>query len=129
MFKSMAAGGIAMFAAFIIQPSLSQAGTDVDVSIGAGGYPAQYYPHYPAYNSGYPGYDDNDEDDEDDYDYISCGQGRWIVRAHGFRQVRVLRCSGEVYKYQAVKRYQPWIVRVSARLGRIISVRPVRGYY
>jgi hypothetical protein len=128
MFKSMAAGGIALVAAFFIEPNLSQAGTDVDVGIAAVGYPAQYYPHDPVYHPGYPDYGDN-EDDDDDYEYVSCSQGRWIVRAHGFRHVRPLRCGGEVYKYQAIKRYQPWIVRVSARSGRIVSARPVRGYY
>jgi hypothetical protein len=126
MFKSLAAGGIALLAAFFIQPSVSQAGTDVDVSVGAGGYPAQYYPYHPVYHPGYPDYDD---DDEDDYDYISCGQGRRIIRSHGFRDVRVLRCGGDVYRYRAIRRHRPLIVRLSARSGRILSVRPVRGYY
>jgi hypothetical protein len=123
----MAAGGFALLAAFIIQPATSQAGTDVDVTFGMGGYP-DYYPGYPVYHR--PDYPDYYDDDEyDDYDGISCGQGRRIVRSQGFRQIRVLRCGGEIYKYQAVKRYRPWIVRVSARSGRVISIRPARGYY
>ncbi len=125
MFKSMAAGGIAMLAAVIMQPSVGHAGTNVDVAIGVGGYPVQYHPGYP---SQYPDYGDED-DEQEDYDYISCGEGRRVLRSYGFRYIRVLRCGGEIYSYQAVKRYRPWIVRVSARSGRIISVRPVRGYY
>lgn len=128
MFKSMAAGGFALLAAFIIQPATSQAGTDVDVSIGLGGYPVQNYSGYPV--SHRPDYLDYDDDEyDDDYDYISCWQGRRIVRGYGFRYISVLRCGGEIYKYQAVKRYRPWILRVSARSGRIISIRPARGYY
>ena len=126
MFKSMAVGGFALLAAFIIQPATSQAGTDVDVSVGIGAYP-DYYPGYPVYHR--PDYPDYYDDEDDDYDWISCGQGRRIVRAQGFRQIRVLRCGGAIYKYQAIKRYRPWIVRVSAKSGRVISIRPVRGYY
>jgi hypothetical protein len=124
MFKSMAAGSIALLVAFVIQPATSQAGTDLDVSVGLHGYPVQYDSGYPAR---YPDYDD--DDDEDDYDYISCSQGRRVVRNYGFRHIRILRCGGEIYKYQAIKRYRPWVVRVSARSGRIVSVRPARGYY
>jgi hypothetical protein len=126
MFKSLAAGGIALLAAFFIQPGVGQAGADIDVSIGAGGYPAQHYPYNPVYHPGYPDYDD---DDDYDYDFISCGQGRRIVRSHGFRHVQVLRCGGDVYRYRAIRRHRPLIVRLSARSGRILSVRPVRGYY
>jgi hypothetical protein len=123
MFKSVTVGGVALLAGLLFQPVSGQAGTRVDFVIGTGGYPAQYHPGQ------YPGSDYDDEDDEDESDYISCSEGRRIVRSHGFWRVRVLQCGGEIYRYQAIRRYQPWIVRVSARSGRIIGVRPVRGYY
>jgi len=114
MFKSLTAGGMALLAALVINPDSSQAGAALDVTNGAAAYPVHYYPDYPVYY---------------DYDYIPCSLGRRIVRAHGFNRVKVLRCGGEVYKYQALRRYRPWIIRVSARSGRIISARPLRGYY
>ena len=120
MLKSLVAGSIALLAAFVMHPNGSQAGTDVGV--GAGVYPAHYYPDYPDY-LGYPHYYDYGSE------YISCGVGRRIVRAYGFNRIKVLRCGGEIYQYQALRHYQPWIVRVSARSGRIIGARPLRGYY
>lgn len=112
MFKRLVAGSIALLAAFVIHPNSSQAGADVDV------YWAHHYPGDPVY---YP--------DPYEYDYIACGVARRIVRYHGFNRIKVLRCGGEIYTYQALRRYRPWIVQVSARSGRILSARPLRGYY
>jgi hypothetical protein len=120
MFKTLTAGGMALLAALVINPNSSQAGTDLDVTSGAAAYPVHYYPDYRVY-PGYPYYYD--------YEYISCAEARQVVRAHGFNRVKVLRCGGEIYKYQALRRYRPWIIRVSARSGRIISARPLPGYY
>jgi hypothetical protein len=39
-------------------------------------------------------------DDEGDYG-ISCGEGRRIVRNEGFRSVRAVDCSGDIYRYNA----------------------------
>jgi hypothetical protein len=126
MYRSLIASGMALLAVIAIQPNAAQAGTNVDVTIGESWYPAHYYPDYPVHYPNYPGYDD---EDEDDYDYITCQQGRRVVRQYGFRQVTALRCGGEVYKYRALQHYRAWIVRVSARSGQIISVRIARGYY
>jgi len=63
MFKSMAAGSIALLAAFVIQPATVRAGTDVDVSVRLHGYPVQYDPGYPTQ---YPDYDDSDDEDDNE---------------------------------------------------------------
>jgi hypothetical protein len=125
MYKSLVVGSIALLAAFAVQPDAARAGAYVDGPIGKEWSPSHYYPDDPVQ---YPGYRDYDDDDEDEYDYISCREGRRIVRRYGFRQVAVTRCGVEVYKYRAVRRNRPWIVRLSARSGRIISARPLYGY-
>jgi hypothetical protein len=123
MYKNIVVGGVALLAAFAMQPAAAQANPQIGIMFGEGWSPAQYYPNYDA--KYYPDYDDEDEYDED---YISCSEGRRIVRQHGFRQVSPIRCGGEVYKYRAVRRHRLWIVRVSARSGRIISARVISGY-
>lgn len=126
MYKILAAGSVALFAAFAMQPASALADTQIGIGVGVGGPPARYYPGYPVYDPGYPDYDD--EDAYDDEDYISCSQGRRIVRDYGFREVRPISCGGETYRYRAVKRYRLWSVRVSASSGRIISARVIGSY-
>jgi hypothetical protein len=75
----------------------------------------------------YPGYDDSDDDNNDE-ERISCWEGRREVRRAGFREVRPVRCSGDIYRYSAVRRHHNWTVRVDAYSGQIVSVRPVRYY-
>ena len=91
MYKSLVSGGLALLAAFALQPAIAQAhtqiGTTIGTTVGEDWSPAQYYP-------GYPDYDD--EDNYGDEDYISCSEGRRIVRQHGFWHVSPIRCSGEV---------------------------------
>jgi hypothetical protein len=50
-----------------------------------------------------PHHDNPWADDEGDYG-ISCGEGRRIVRQEGFRQVRAIDCSGDVFRYNAKSR-------------------------
>jgi len=126
MYKSLVTGSVALLAAFSLQPATAKADTQIGIVVGDGWQPAQYDPGYPVYHPGYPDYDD--EDDYDDGDYISCWEGRRIVRQNGFRQVRPTRCRGDVYRYQAIKRYRLWSVRVSARSGRIIDAHVIGRY-
>lgn len=125
MYKTFLAGGAVLFAAFALQPAAAKADTEISIGVGDGRAPVQYYRDYPVYDPGYPDYDDDEGYDDD---YLSCSEGRRIVRQEGFRQVRATRCGGEIYRYQAVKRYQLWSVRVSARSGRIISARVIGNY-
>ena len=120
MYKMVAAGGLALLAAWGLQPVDAKADTTIGIGVGGGWYPGPYEPGYPAYDPG---------DDDDDYDYISCREGRRILRDYGFYRVRPTRCGGEVYRYEAVKRDRVWSVRVSARSGRIISARVIGDFY
>ena len=119
MYKLIAAGGVAVLAALAVLPAESKADTTIGIGVGGGWYPSPYEPRHPVY----------DPDDEDDYDYISCREGRRIVRDSGFYRVTPTRCSGAVYRYEAVRRHRLWSVRVSARSGRIISARVVGDFY
>lgn len=78
MYKNFLAGGVALCAAFALQPAAALADTQIGIAVGNG----QYYRDYPVYDPGYPDYDDEYDDD----DYISCSEGRRIVREYGFRQ-------------------------------------------
>jgi len=122
MNKMLAAGGVALLAALAFQPVSAGADTSIDIGVGVPGYPPAYEPRYPVY-------DPDDDYDDDDYDYISCRQGRRIVRDYGFYRVTPTRCGGAVYRYEAVKRHRLWSVKVSARSGRIISARVIGDFY
>lgn len=124
MYKMVvAAGGMALLAAMNFQIADAKADTRIGIGLGGGWYP-------PAYEPGYPVYDrDDDDDDDDDYDYISCREGRRIVRDYGFYRVTPTRCGGEIYRYEAVKRHRLWSVKVSARSGRIINAYVISDYY
>lgn len=55
------------------------------------------------------------------FDGISCGEGRSIVRDHGFRRVRATNCSGDVFTYVAKKRGRLFTVAVNMD-GDIVGV-------
>jgi hypothetical protein len=55
-------------------------------------------PHRPHHSN--PWADNN----YDSYDGITCNEGRRILRQHGFKKVRAMDCSGEIYRYQAFSR-------------------------
>ena len=40
------------------------------------------------------------------YDVISCGEGRSIVRRHGFKKVRAMDCSGDTFAFKGKKNGQ-----------------------
>lgn len=116
MLRSFVVGGALLLAAFAVAPQEAQADTRIGVTLGDAWAPTQYYPDYP------------DDEDYDDRGYVSCGEGRRIVRDEGFFRVRTVRCGAEVYRYEALKRHRIWSVKVSARSGRIISARVVGDY-
>jgi hypothetical protein len=57
-------------------------------------------PHHPQHPNPWA----DNGDDEDSYDGITCGEGRRIVKHSGFKNVKALDCSGEIYKYKAFNR-------------------------
>ena len=52
---------------------------------------------------------------------ISCGEGRSIVRHHGFRKVHTVDCSGDTYTYTGKKHGQMMDIEVNMD-GRIVDV-------
>ncbi len=92
----------------------------------AGNYPEPFPVVSPQYHGGGGTYPYPDYDDDYDEERISCWEGRREVRQAGFRNVRPVRCSGDIYRYNAIRRGHSWTVRVDAWSGRIVSIRPVR---
>ena len=54
-------------------------------------------------------------------DGISCGEGRSIVRHHGYKKVHAVDCSGDVYTYAAKKHGQFFDIDVDMS-GEIVDV-------
>jgi hypothetical protein len=52
---------------------------------------------------------------------ISCGEGRNIVRHHGFRKVHAVDCNGDTYSYTGRKHGEMMDIEVSLD-GRILDV-------
>ena len=97
----------------------------------AGSIPAEIQVATSQYHGGdypYPGYDDGDDYDDEEDNQISCQEGRQVVRRSGFRRVQPVRCSGDIYRYRALRRGKIWTVRLDSWTGRIISARIVRAY-
>lgn len=99
----------------------AHAGTSVGIAIG------EPYPGYEPYPRYHP-YPTPDYYEDDEQDQISCREGRQIVRDMAFRQVRPVKCEGSIYRYRALKRGRPWLVRVDSYSARIVSARPMRDY-
>lgn len=111
------AAPVALAIAFFAVPA--QAGGSVDIAVG------EPYPGYdPGYHYPRPDYDD----EEDEEDQISCWQGKRLVRDRHFYRVRPIRCEGTIYRYEAFKNGQPWVVKVNSYTARIVSARPRRYY-
>jgi hypothetical protein len=54
---------------------------------------------------------------------ISCWTGRQVVRARGFKNVRPVRCIGDVYRYEGWRWGGVWRIRISAFTGKFLSAR------
>lgn len=103
------------------------ANAKVNIDLYVGGFAPDYYePAYPVYEE--PRY----YDDEPRYEHrrpryqsyrISCDDGSQAVRNVGFRKVHPIDCSGRSYTYKARRKGNPFIVKVSSRSGRVISVQ------
>jgi hypothetical protein len=57
---------------------------------------------------------------------ITCGEGARYVDRIGFSRVRAVNCSRPIFRYQARKHGDSWIVGIDGRSGRIVSARPAR---
>ena len=114
---------VAAFATFMAGAALPSNADNISAEIQVGS--AHYQGGDSAYP--YPGYDDGDDYD-DEQDQISCSEGRQVVRQSGFRRVQPVRCSGEIYRYRAIRKGQTWTIRVDSWSGRIVSARVARYY-
>jgi mRNA-degrading endonuclease RelE of RelBE toxin-antitoxin system len=53
------------------------------------------------------------------YNRLSCGEAKWRVRNHGYRNVSTIECSGRTYTFRAKRGDNRVIVYVNARNGAI----------
>jgi hypothetical protein len=107
--RGLLAASAAIAFVFLAQPDAARA-QDIGIGIGV-------TPQYPRD----PGYRDYDEDE----DFISCSEGRRIVRRSGYSSVSSLRCSGDVYRYRGIRRGSAWRISVDASSGAIVGTRRI----
>lgn len=124
------------------------ANADVGVTIGIGaapgyygygnGYGGGYYGGYNRYHhdgyyggNGYPrgygygyGYQPRPYYQQDEIGYISCGEGRDIVRRFGYRNVHTENCRAPNYVYTASRHGDRFEVRINVN-GEINRVRRI----
>lgn len=105
----IAAAAIAASVTAFAPAQQAQAGVDIDVNLGFGGY-------YPGYGY-YPVYDPY-------FGAISCHKGKKIVRWHGYNNVNPVDCSLPGYKYTGWKWGHKYLVRVNGG-GNITGVQMI----
>jgi len=54
-------------------------------------------------------------------EFLSCGEGRWIVSNRGYNGVRPIDCSPRFYRYEARRKGKFWRLRLDARTGEIVG--------
>lgn len=120
-----ATAAVATLAAGLAAPA--EAKVKFDLYIDGPGYPGYYdpyYPTYPVYQEPRRRHHRNYEEYDDQPRYgLSCDEGLQQVSYAGFRKIRVVECSGKSYTYKGRRHGEPFIVKVSSRSGRIISVQ------
>lgn len=104
----IAAAAIASTLAVALPASQAQAGVDVIIKIGVGGFGPGYH-----YGHGYFG-----------PNHISCKKGRNIVDNSGFNFVKPIDCRLPGYKYIAWKAGKIYVVSVN-RFGGIYKVNKI----
>ena len=127
----VAAGAMALSLALAVgvAPAPAEAKTKIVIGIGGGyGYggcwDGPFYvcgwrhprPRYVVPRHYY--YDDYPQN----YGRISCGRAKNVVQNHGFNRIVTRDCAGSTYSFKARKNGHNFVVRVSARNGRITSV-------
>ena len=125
----IAAAALATTFALALPASQAQAGVDVKIGIGLGGFFPGHYGHG-HYGHGYYGHGNYG------HGYykpgrpvyrpgaISCGTGRNIVDRSGFNKVKAVDCRLPGYKYTAWKKGHKFVVSVN-RYGNISNVNRV----
>jgi Spy/CpxP family protein refolding chaperone len=80
--------------------------SDISIQIGFGGG---------------PGWSDNGHGHQMRRQRLSTDEVRWILRDHGYRQIRFFDNRGPVYQLRARKHGDTFFLVVSARSGEILS--------
>jgi hypothetical protein len=130
--KTLAVAGLSA-AAIALGAGAADARTKLRIGVGIGDDCTLYGDCY--YGGGYGIYDGDDgfyrrryrpryDDHDDDYGRLSCGEARRILRRQGWYRLRPDDCSGHRYRFTGWHDGEPFSIRVSARSGRVISVRP-----
>jgi hypothetical protein len=122
-FKSLiAAATLALGLAVALPAAESRADVDVDIGFGVGVVGGGYgYGHRPGWRPGgyaaYPVrpylYDYEDAWAEDDY--VTCRQGRKILRRYGFHDIKTENCRQPHYKYTGWRKGREFLIRMNSR--------------
>jgi hypothetical protein len=83
-------------------PSLAQVDVDIDVNPGLGVY--------------------RDYDDDDDYRRgrrLKCWEARRILRDRGYREIDTLDCNGRIYRFEASRRGNSYLLGVNSATGAV----------
>jgi len=127
----IAALALAGSLASVFPATEAKADVDVDIAIGVGGYDPAYDGWY---DEDYGGryyerrhyrprhYDDYDEEVTV---YISCGEGKRLLRRLGYRDVRTENCRAPNYRYEARRNGRWFEIRMDTS-GDINRIRRVR---
>ena len=119
--KFLMAAGLA--AAFTFSAQVAEA--KVKIIIGTPGY---CYDHYDPYRCGGYGYNPHPGfyDPSPNFpEWVSCKEARWNLRERGYRDIRTTSCGGRYHVFIAQKRGGIFKIRISARSGRIQSIRAI----
>jgi hypothetical protein len=112
MIKSLiAATAVAATLTAAVPAQQAEAKTHIDINLGFGfggfdpgyddGYQPVYHPHY-----------------------MSCGEGRDVVRWEGYRNVHAFDCAGPMYRYTGWKHGRPYVIFVGVG-GHFQGARPL----
>ncbi|MFM8747229.1 MAG: hypothetical protein ACKOED_11270 [Aestuariivirga sp.] len=116
----IAAASVALGLAIALPAADARADVDVDIGFGVitGGYGYGYHPgwDYGGYRPYRPrpylyDYEDAWADDA----FVSCRQGRKILRNYGFRDIKTENCRAPHYEYIGWKKGREFLIRMNTR--------------
>lgn len=116
----IAAAALALGLAIALPAADARADVDVDIDFGigviGGGYgyrPGWDYGGYRPYRPQPYLYDYEDAYAEDGY--VTCRQGRKILRNHGFRDIKAENCRPPHYEYIGRRKGREFLIRMNSR--------------
>jgi hypothetical protein len=97
-------------------PSAAEARTTVHIFFGYPHYSYRVGPGYvyrPGYGWYWPGYRNRG------YARLSCGEAKWRVRNHGYRNVSTIECRGATYTFRGMRNGRGYRLFVNSRSGAV----------